>query len=327
MRSNGIALVSVLMMLVGVFSLTITLFFISFIDARAVSNVSAGQDALYGAEAGIQHLWALLDPAPDFSRALSWPGGEPPFGSPVGFPEPPRTYRVLVSALPDGSLRAVSEGTSHRGTRRRVEAMFFREVAFRPLAGLTIAPGTRLTEVSGALDVAVGDTDPEPAPLGTETRTDAAALRAAHGGELVATVGASGLADAADRLRDSANVVLDGVQSTGAYGTSEDPTIVRFAGQADVEGVVTVAGILLSDAPLRIRGRLEVEGLLLAPQGLDVDGELVVRGAAWVAGALRVASGASVRVAYEVAALDVAGGVGGTALPRNAVLGAWREIW
>jgi hypothetical protein len=327
MRHDGIALVSVLVMLASVFSLTMTLFFSSFIDARAVSNVSAGQDALYGAEAGIQHVWALLDPAPDFSRALSWPGGEPPFGSPVGFPEPPRTYRVMVSALPDGSLRTVSEGTSHRGTRRRVEAMFFREVAFRPLSGLTIAPGTRLAEVSGALEVAVGDTDPEPAPLGAETRADAAALRAARGGELVATVGASGLADAADRLRDSANVVLDGVQSTGAYGTSADPTIVRFAGQADVDGVVTVAGILLADAPLRVRGRLEVEGLLLAPQGLDVDGELVVRGAAWVAEALRLASGGAVRVAYEVASLDVAGAVGGTVLPRNAVLGAWREIW
>jgi hypothetical protein len=204
--------------------------------------------------------------------------------------------------------------------------MFFREVAFRPLAGLTIAPGTRLTEVSGALDVAVGDTDPEPAPLGAETRADAAALRAAHGGELVATVGASGLADAADRLRDSANVVLDGVQSTGAYGSPEDPTIVRLAGH-DVDGVLTVGGILLADAPLRVRGRIEVEGLLLAPQGLDVEGELVVRGAAWVAGALRVASGAAVRVAYEVAALDVAGAVGGAVLPRNAVLGAWREIW
>jgi hypothetical protein len=233
MRSNGIALVSVLLMLVSVFALTTTLFFSSFIDARAMSNVSAGDDALYGAEAGIHHVWALLDPAPDFSRALSWPAGEPPFGSPVGFPQPPRTYRVLVSALPDGSLRTVSEGTSHRGTRRRVEAIFFREVAFRPLAGLTIAPGTRLAEVSGELDLAVGDTDTEPAPLGAETRADAAALRDARGGELVATVGASGLADAAERLSNSAGVTLDGVQYTGAYGTSEDPTSVRFAGQAD----------------------------------------------------------------------------------------------
>jgi hypothetical protein len=327
MRSNGIALVSVLVMLVGVFTLTITLFFSAFIDARAVSNVSAGKDALYGAEAGIQHVWALLDPAPDFSRALAWPGGEPPFGSPVGFPQPPRTYRVTVSALPDGSLRAVSEGTSHRGTRRRVEARFFREVAFRPLAALTIAPGARLTEVSGTLDLEVGDSDPKPAPLGAETRTDAAALRVARSGELVVTVGATGLADAADHLRDSAKVVLDGAQSTGAYGTPEDPTMVRFAGQADVDGDVTVAGILLADAPLRIRGRLEVEGLLLAPQGLDVEGQLVVRGAAWVAGALRVPGGAAIRIAYEAAALDVAATVGGTVLPRNAVLGAWREIW
>jgi hypothetical protein len=326
MRNNGIALVSVLLMLVSAFALTTTLFFSSFVDARAVSNVSAGDDALYGAEAGIQHVWALLDPAPDFSRALSWPAGEPPFGSPVGFPEPPRTYRVLVSALPDGSLRTISEGTSHRGTRRRVEAIFLREVAFRPLACLTIAPGTRVAELSGALDLTVGDTDPEPALLGAETRADAAALRDARGGEVVATVGESGLAEAAERLRGSAGVTLDGVQSTGAYGTPEEPASVRFAGQADVDGAVSVAGIVLADAPLRVRGRLEVEGLLLALQGLDVEGELVVRGAAWAAGALRIAGGA-VRVAYEPAALDVAASVGGMALPRNAVLGAWRELW
>ncbi len=327
MRDSGIALVSVLLMLVGVFALTTTLFFSSFIDARAVSNVSAGDDALYGAEAGIQHVWALLDPAPDFSRALSWPAGEPPFGSPVAFPEPPRTYRVLVSALPDGSLRAVSEGTSHRGTRRKVEAIFFREVAFRPPAVLTIAPGTRLGEISGALDLAVGDADPAPASLGAETHTDAAALRETGAGGSAATVGASGLTDAAQRLSDAADVVLDGVQYAGVYGSSETPTRVRFAGQADVDGVVTVAGIVTADAPLRIRGRLEVEGLLLASQGLDVEGELVVRGAAWVAGALRLATGAAIQVSYQAAALDVAATAGGTLLPRNAVLGAWREIW
>ena len=111
-------LVSVLLILVGVFASTAMLFFSTFVDSRAVSNVAAGDDALYGAEAGIQHLWAMLDPAPDFSGELSWPGGEPPFGSPVAFPEPPRTYRVAVSALPEGRLRAVSEGTSDRGASR-----------------------------------------------------------------------------------------------------------------------------------------------------------------------------------------------------------------
>src|SRR5580765_8556423 len=104
MRNDGITLVSVLLILVGVFALTATLFLSTFLDARAVSNIAAGEGALYGAEAGIQHVWALLDPAPDFARALSWPAGEPPFGSPVAFPEPPRIYRVVVSALPDGSL-------------------------------------------------------------------------------------------------------------------------------------------------------------------------------------------------------------------------------
>jgi hypothetical protein len=327
MRDDGLALLSVLLILVGVFALTTTLFFSTFLDARAVSNIAAGDDALYGAEAGIQHVWALLDPAPDFSRAFSWPGGQPPFGSPVAFPEPPHTYRVLVSALPDGSLRAVSEGTSYRGARRKVEAIFFRELPFRPPAALTIARGTRLAEVGGTLDLTVEDSDRDRVPLGAEARDDAMALSAARGGEVVATVGSSGLAEAAERLRDSAGLILDGPQTTGTYGSSESPTSVRFVGQADVDGVVSITGIVLADAPLRVRGRLEIEGVLLAAQGLDVEGEVVVRGAAWAASELRIASGAAVRVVYQTTPLDGAARVGGAVLPRNTVLGAWREVW
>ncbi len=327
MRNDGIALVSVLLILVGVFALTATLFFSTFLDARAVSNIAAGDDALYGAEAGIQHVWALLDPAPDFSRALSWPAGEPPFGSPVAFPEPPRTYRVVVSALPDGSLRAVSEGTSGRGTRRKVEAIFLREVPFRPPAALTIARGIRLAEVGGTLELTMEDSDRDLVPLGAEAHDDARALRDARGGEAVATVGSSGLAEAAERLRDAAVSILDGPQTTGSYGSFESPTSVRFVGQADVDGMVAITGIVLADAPLRVRGRLEIEGLLLASQGLDVEGEVVLRGAAWVAGELRIASGAAVRVAYQTAGLDAAAEVGGPLLPRSAVLGSWREVW
>src|SRR5690349_2159757 len=96
MKRHGIALVSVLFMLVAILTLTATLFFSLFLDALASSNVSAGDDALFVAEAGLQHLWATLDPGPDFARELAWPNGEPPFGSLVGFPEAPRTYRVTV---------------------------------------------------------------------------------------------------------------------------------------------------------------------------------------------------------------------------------------
>jgi hypothetical protein len=327
MPKNGIALVSVLLMLVGTFGLTAMLFFSSFIDARAISNIAAGNDALYGAEAGIQHVWALLEPAPDFSAALSWAGGEPPFGSFVGFPQPPRTYRVAVSALPDGSLRAVSEGTSHRGARRKVEAIFFRELAFRPAAALTIARGIRFAEMGGALELAIADENSAAIPLGAEARDDAAALRDARGGAVVATVGSSGLAEAAARLRDSSSVLLDGPQSAGTYGSSESPASVRLTGQADVDGLVAITGVVLADAPLRVHGRLEIEGLLLAPQGLDVDGEVVIRGAAWVADALRITSRAALRITYESAVLDGVASVGGGALPRNALLGAWREVW
>jgi len=171
------------------------------------------------------------------------------------------------------------------------------------------------------------DSDRDLVPLGAEARDDARALRDARGGATVATVGSTGLSEAAESLRNAAVSILDGPQTTGAYGSFESPTSVRFVGQAEVDGMVTITGIVLADAPLRVRGRLEIEGLLLASQGLDVEGEVILRGAAWVAGELRIASGAAVRIAYEAAGLDSAAGVGGTLLPRSAVLGSWREVW
>ena len=327
-RTEGMTLISVLFMLVALFILTATSFFSAFVDAQASSNVSAGSDALYAAEAGVHHLWSILDPAPDFSRELAWPAGEPPFGSPVGFPGPPRTYRVRVGPLPDGSLRATSEGTSHRGTRRKVEAIFFRELRFRAPAAMTLAAETSLGDLSGSLEASVGDTQGDVPAVGAETREEAEALRTAlRGGTDVAVVGSSGLDRAAAPLRDAARVTLDGPQADGTYGSAAEPTVVRMTGQAEISGTVMVTGILLCDAPLRIRGRLEVDGLLLAPQGVDVEGELVVSGAVWLAGDLRLAAAGRIVAGYSDASLDGAGDAGGAALPRKAILGAWREVW
>ena len=324
---KGMALIATLFMLVAVFVLTATLFFSTFVDAQVSSNVSAGSDALYTAEAGIHHLWSILDPAPDFSRELGWPAGEPPFGSPVGFPGPPRTYRVRVAPLPDGSLRATSEGTSHRGTRRKVEAIFFRELRFRAPAALTLAPATSLGDLSGTLE-ASGEPGADVPAVGAETRAEAEAFRDARRGDTeVAVVGASGLDRAIAPLRDAARVTLDGPQASGTYGSSTEPALVRLTGQAEISGTVMVTGIVVCDAPLRVRGRLQVDGLLLAPQGIDVEGELVVSGALWLAGDLRLAAAGRLVAAYSEASLDPSNTAGGAALPKPALLGAWREVW
>lgn len=325
---NGIALVSVLFMLVGLLALTATLFLSLFLDAQAASNVSAGDDALFVAEAGIQHLWSLLEPASDFARELAWPAGAPPFGSPVGFPESPRTYRVRVDGLADGSLRASSEGTSHRGARRKVEAVFVREPRFRPPAAVTIAATTSPTDISGALNVSADETGGELPAYGAESREAAAAFRRARGDATeVAIVGSSGLPDAIDHLREIADVAPDGTQEGGTFGSTGEPVVVRFTGQAEISGTVVVSGIVLADAPLRVRGRLEVDGLLLAPQGIDVEGELVIGGAAWVSGEVRVPAAGRLVVRYAGSALDRSAVAGRGALPRAAILGAWREVW
>ena len=328
LRREGIALVSVLFILVGLLALTATLFLSLFLDAQAASNVSAGDDALYVAEAGIQHLWSLLEPATDFARELAWPDGAPPFGSPAGFPEPPRTYRVHIDRLADGSLRAHSEGTSHRGARRAVEAVFVREPQFRPPAVLTIAATTSPTDLSGALDVSADETGGELPAYGAETREAAEAFRSARADATeVAIVGTSGLGNAIDHLRELARITLDGPQGSGSFGSTEEPLVVRFTGLAEISGTIVVSGIVLADAPLRVRGRLEVDGLLVAPQGIDVEGEVAIGGAAWIAGDVRVTATGELGARYSGEALDRSARAAPGVLPRAAILGAWREVW
>ena len=324
--TRGLALVAVLFLLVAVFVLTAMLFFSTFVDAQASSNVSAGNDALYAAEAGIQHLWSVLDPAPDFARESAWPAGEPPFGALVGFPAPPRTYRVRVRGLPDGRLRATSEGTSHRGARRRVEARFLREPSFRPTAALTVAMATALSDLSGTLEASVAD-DADIPPLAAEDRSEAQRLRDALGATGVAAVGDSGLGRAAARLGDAASVTLAGEQANGAYGSASDATVVRLTGQPVIVGDVTVTGIVVCEGVLRVDGRLQVDGLVVAPQGIDIRGQLAVNGALWVATELRVAAPGRVAAAYSADALDGAAAAAGPILPKRAILGAWREVW
>lgn len=327
-KQGGIALISVLFALLGVLVLTATLFFSAFIDLQATSNVSAGDDALYVAEAGVQHLWSLMAPAPDFRRELDWPDGVPPFGSLVWFPEPPRTYRVRLSPLPDGRLSAVSEGTSHRGARRRVQAVFRREENFRPRASLVIGEGTVPADLSGTLETSIPESEDDVAGIGAERRREAEALRDALAGDAqIAILGPSGLQDAADRLRGTEDVTLSGPIAGGAWGAAGSPALVRLASQGDVIGTASIVGTLLADAPLRVFGRLEVEGLLLAPNGIEVSGELVIRGAGFVAGRLTLASSGTLTLSYTTSALDQADAACRGVLPKAPILGAWKEVW
>ena len=326
-NDRGLALLSALFVVVGLLLLTTTLFYSLFLDGQAASNLSAGDDALYVAEAGIQHLWSVLDRAPDFARELAWPNGEPPFASPTWFPAPPRTYRVKVSQLADGSLRAISEGTSHRGARRRVEAVFHHQPSFRPPAALTIGGGLAAADLSGPHEVSFADGRGEVPALGAETRDAADLIRRAGSSGQVAVTGESGLAEAVARLAPHADRTLDGVQGDGVWGTSDRPELTRLAGQAEIQGTVSAAGILLAEAPLRVHGRLEVEGLLLAAAGVEIDGELVVRGALWIDREIRIAGSGRISVVYSTPPLDRGETLAPGILPKAPLLGAWREVW
>lgn len=328
---RGIALASVLFCLAGLLVVSTTLFFTIFLDGRSTTNVALGQDALYIAEAGIHHLWSTLMPAPDFAEALGWPAGEPPFGSPVWFPAPPRTYRVRVTAGEDRSLVAVSEGTSGHGTRTRVEAMFRRESRFRPSGVVVLTDAVAAGPIVGAIGVSTADRDGTDRPLAAiaaESRDSAERMQQAAGADArVIVAGPSGLAEAAARLRAAPDRTLADGSAGGPWGTSDTPEVTWLTGPTEIAGEVFAAGIVVADGRLRIRGRLEVEGLLLAAGGVDIEGELVVHGALQVAESLAISDTGTLSAEYSSRALARADALRPDVLPRAAVLGAWRELW
>ena len=328
---QGVALASVLFCLAGLVVMTATLFLTTMIDLQATTNTAAASDAFYVAEAGIQHLWSILEPAPDFSEALSWPEGRPPLAAPIWLPRPVQTYTLRVTGASDGSLVALSEGTSDRGTRARVKVVFRREAVFRPVAALVSASSVTSAVVTGALDAVGEDRDRAERPLpaaGAENRAGADILQSALGnGRRAVVVGPSGLEAAANRLRPSPDRALTGPHTAGMWGQPDSPEVVRLVANAEIGGEVTAAGIVLADALLHVTGRFEVEGLLLAARGLSVDGSLLVHGGLWVAEGLTVSSSGQLRIDYASTPLNRANGLRPGALPRAPVLGAWEEVW
>lgn len=331
MSRRGIALVSVLFSLVGGIVIMATLLFITYFDLQAASNTAAANDALYLAEGGLQHLWSILEPAPDFTEALTWPDGAPPIEASSFLPRPLQGYRVRVAGGPDGGLVALSEGTSDRGARARVEATFRRELDFRPAAVVLAGASLRSAAFGGALELAAADRDQQKPPLlslGAESRSVATILEAAIGDAArPLVVGRSGFEAALAELRLAPDRTLTGPLSPETWGEPGTAEVIRLVSNAEVSGDVTATGIVLADAPLRVRGRFEVEGLLLAAHGVEIEGTLVVHGSSWVDENLTVSSAGKFQIDYSSMAVARADDLRPGILPRAAVLGAWREVW
>jgi hypothetical protein len=329
-NQRGIALVSVLFLLLGLLILSATLFFTTFVDLQSTANTAAAIDGFYIAEAGIHHLWSILEPAPDFAEALAWPSGVPPMDSPTYFPNPPQTYRVRTTPGADESLIALSEGTSGRGTRSRVEATFRREQIFRPAAVVVIGASVTSASVAGSVEVEGADRDGAERGLvtiGAESQDAAQTLRSALPNDPVVVVGLSGLEAAGVRLRSSPDMTLTGPFGNEVWGTADRPLVVKLTGDATIDGDVRSAGVVLANAPVRVNGLFEVEGTLLATQGLEINGILIVRGSIWLAESLAISGSGSLMLDYASTALARADALRPGIFPRTAILGAWREVW
>ncbi len=327
-REAGLALVSALFLSVCVGLYASALFGIAYLDASAVANQTSGEVAFYAAEAGIEHTWATIPPAPTFAAELAWAGQTPPFGAVVDFGMPPTSYRVTVDAVSLERMSLRSVGTAVRGARRRIEASLCREKPFAPPAPLVLASVTVGT-VAGAVELDGADRDavlPIRAPLAVENDADrggAARLTAAPA--ILLPLG-SGLVAAAAALRPIVDRAVTGPFHDATFGGTA-PEVVQWVGDAEVSGNSTAAGVIVADAPLRVRGRLAASGVLLATAGLEVDGELEVAGLLHVAGNVDLHPGSRLRVVAASTALDAADQLRPGTLPRAAILCGWREVW
>jgi hypothetical protein len=315
--ASGIALLPVLILAAALTIASAAIFLAVYLDAEVASNSEAAREAFWRAEAGVQHVWALLGRAPDFAEAAAWPAGVPP-GLDGGIP-----YRVRVVAA-NTELVVRSEAAAHRFAEARIEATFRRAASFRPPAALLLDDSLTAARLEGSLavDIAASDT-PGIVPIGAEGGR-AALLCADRGARLV---GPSGLSRAAAALRETPDREVAGTIGDDAWGTDEAPELVRVAAPAEIAGSVTATGILVAEAPLVVRGRLRISGLLLGVDEVEVTGSLEVEGVTWIGRSLVLRPEGRLLVRLQPEALDRADALRPGVLPREAVLGAWREVW
>jgi hypothetical protein len=324
MNERGVALITVLLLLLIITPLAAMAFLQAHTDWLLERNLLAEQEAFYVAEAGLEHAVGSIRPGTPVASLWTGPDGiegtadDGVFafegGTPAPFPDPPLRYDVRVERR-DRGVGLVSTGLGRHGTQKTVRGIVDQSpLPFTPGAVSAQADvlrfdlggaGFRLLGLDHKLSDAPGSpSGSAPAVPGLSVATDSAAvaLRRELGVEAAARVqGAGGtpsiaggttldvdaLVRAASQRGDVVALPMLQASEQVVLGDYVMPQVTVVSGDADISGTVDGTGILIVQGALRVSGNFRFNGLVVA--GGDVafgsTSTAAVRGALWHAAA------------------------------------------
>lgn len=358
---KGIALIVVLLTMTLLLGLIGGALFFTQIDLSVTSNLKTGTQALYIAEAGLNHAITIIPPGGNFPI--------PPSGLPLTGTFPPGSITsYTVTAANDSeadpnidanqTIILTAVGSGKDGASRSIKAYVGRAPVFIPPGGI-YAPGAAIrTDFDGGNFLVSGnDTNPDgtagpnPAVPGISTSTDGvrdtitnSLVSGDHQNQVVGlgifpSVQTSNVTldpnQIANDLLTYPHTTLEGGNYTGhsTFGTEAAPQITNIVGDISIEGSASGFGVLIVDGTLTLWGSMEFQGLIIARGPIEVgnSANAEIRGAIMLKTATVSDSGDELRIAgsasiyYSSQAIQMVKNLWGPALPKKAILLSWLE--
>ena len=358
---KGIALIVVMLTMTLLLGLIGGALFFTRIDLAITSNLKTGTQALYIAEAGLNHAIMIIPPGGNFPippSGLPLTGTFPP-GSPTSY-----TVTAANDSEPDPNVDTnqiiilTAAGTGKDSAFRTIRAYIGRAPTFIPPGGI-YAPGTAVdTSFSGDKFLVNGnDTNPDgtpgPNPAVPGISTSADSVRNAITNSLVSgghTDQVIGLGNSpsvqtssvtldpnqiANDLLTYPHTTLSGGSYAGsiAFGTEALPQITNITGDVTIQGNAAGFGVLIVDGTLRLSGSLEFQGLIIARGPVQVElsgnasihGSLMLQTSDTASSDLELDIKGSTSLYYSSQAIQMVKNLWGPALPKKAILLSWLE--
>ena len=309
--------------------------FQSHIDLLLARNFRDQTDAMYVAEAGLEHALMYVGGIGSMRALLLGPDQTPASADDGEFPIPlqadglgrGRTYTVRVSKLGATRLQVTSVGAANNGASRAVAALLQGgDSPFTP-AALFLAGGARpITLDRARLDISGQDASASAQPVADWAFADS---------------GASATATAASPLSTRVDVDAIAAQLAAAalaiqvapgpapetLGVVSAPQLTIVDGDLRVSATTSGAGLLLVRGGLQISATLRFDGLVIVigPLESSADSETLLAGALWQAsGSNRTVLAGRGFLHYSSIALALADTVAADILPHTLrVLGRY----